>query len=301
MELQRQILLFFAGMHGAFLNFLVQVFTICGEETVLIALSVFIYWNISKQKGFSITMSLMGALNVMGIAKAIVRFPRPWVVIDGLETVRQHTATGYSFPSGHTTTAASAYTSIAIEFKKRWLSICCALMILLVAVSRMFLCVHWPMDVVGGLLIGCGMSFILNGRLNAVYQDKERCIRLTRWVGIIATAATVIIVVLRLTVNIDELAFDDLAVTLATTGGLSLGFMLERMHYDFKVNPGRWGRKILRYAIGMAVVLFIIVGLKAIFQALGIYNIATKSLRYFLVGFWGTVFPMIGKKFGLFD
>lgn len=75
MEIQKQLLLFMSGIHSGFLNLLVQVFTIFGEEFLLIAISVFIYWNINKKNGFVISMSLMNALSVMGIAKAIVDSP----------------------------------------------------------------------------------------------------------------------------------------------------------------------------------------------------------------------------------
>ena len=179
MEIQRQILLFFLGLHNGFLNTLGQVITMFGENFLLIAISVFIYWNIRKRDGFVIVMSLLNSLTVMGVAKAIVRFPRPWLVIDNLETVRQNTATGYSFPSGHTTGAASAYSSIAVSFRKRWLSVLCAVMILLVGLSRMYLCVHWPMDVVGGILIGCGVTFILGSLFGKLYDNKELSIRVS--------------------------------------------------------------------------------------------------------------------------
>ena len=154
MEIQKQILLFFASIQTPVLDAIVQFITMFGEEYITVAIITFMYWNISKKKGFTTCMCMLSAAQVMSLTKALVRFPRPWKVIEGLSSVRQSTATGYSFPSGHTSNAAATLSSVAVSFKKRWLSIACAVMIALVGLSRMYLCVHWPMDVACGLLIG---------------------------------------------------------------------------------------------------------------------------------------------------
>ncbi|MBQ7508438.1 MAG: phosphatase PAP2 family protein [Spirochaetales bacterium] len=301
MEVQKQILLFFSGLHTDFLNLLAQFITVFGEEFIIIATAVFIYWNISKKHGFVICMSLLNALTAMGVVKAIVRFPRPWTVIDGLDPVRQHTATGYSFPSGHTTCAASAYSAVAVSFRKRWLSVVCAAAILLVGLSRVFLCVHWPMDVLGGIVIGCGISLVCSSLFGRLFDDREKSIRVTKMLCILCTLATVVVSVLLVLGKIDDEAFNDLNITFAVYGGLALGYIIERKHCDFVIEEGRIGLKILRYAVGMAVVAVILFGLKAVFNALGIYNPATRALRYYLVGVWGCLFPLVGSKLKLFE
>lgn len=300
MEIQKQILLFFSSIHNNFLNTIVQGITIFGEQFVLIAIAVFIYWNIDKKKGYLISMSILNATTVMGIAKSIVRFPRPWNVIP-VQAVRQQTATGYSFPSGHTTGAASAYSAIAVQFKKRWLSICCAILILLVGLSRLYLCVHWPMDVVGGLLIGCGMTFIFSAAFGNLYDDKKKCCKIMLIVGLVTATASIVMAILLMLNKIDQTAFSDLTTALATYSGLAIGLSIERLVNDFSVQNVTWGKKIARYIVGMLVIAFIMVGLKPLLQALGIYNMLTRALRYFLVGFWACIFPIIGKKLRLFS
>ena len=301
MEIQKQILLFFSGIHNSFLNTLGIGITVFGENFILIAISVFIYWNVRKRDGFVMVMSLLNSLTIMGVAKAIIRFPRPWMVIDNLDTVRQNTATGYSFPSGHTTGAASAYSSIAVLFRKRWLSILCAVMILLVGLSRMYLCVHWPMDVVCGLLIGCGVTFLLGSLFGKLYDNKELSIRLMAILGVLFTIVYVVLAILLDAGKVDALAFEDLSITFATYGGLAIGFAIERKFCDYTIEKGMWGRKILRYFAGMTMVVVIMYGIKIIFNALGCYNMIIRALRYFLIGLWGGIYPLIGKKMHLFD
>lgn len=301
MELQKQILLFFAGLHNSFLNTVVQGITIMGEEYLLIALGVFILWNINKRKGFSVCMSLLTASTFMGVAKAIIRFPRPWTMIDDLDVVRKSTATGYSFPSGHTTNAASTYTALAMAFKKRWLSIVCAVLIALVGLSRMYLCVHWPMDVACGLLIGCGTSLLLFSWFGSLYNDKERSVRILLAMGIVATVLWIVVGALIVAQKIDETAFSDLNIVFALLSGVGFGYALERTRYDYEVEEGHWGRKVLRYAVGMAGILVILPGVKALLGAMGMYNAITRAFRYCLVGFWACgLYPLLGRKLKLF-
>ena len=215
MEIQRQILLFFSGIHNGFLNAVAQLFTIFGEEWILIAIAVLVYWNISKKKGFVYCMCLLNAMTVMDIVKIIVKYPRPWTVIEGLEPIRQHTATGYSFPSGHTTCSSAAYSSLAVGFRKKWLSILCAVLIAMVAVSRLYLCVHWPLDVFGGLVLGCGVTFIFASVFARLFDNRGKCISFMLRMGTIMTLAAVILVIIVMAGRADADMHADLTVTLA--------------------------------------------------------------------------------------
>lgn len=300
MEFQRQILLHMAGLHTTFQNHVAQFLTLFGEQFLLVAIAVFIYWNINRKKGFVIAMSLINALTAMGIIKAVVRFPRPWIIMEDIETIRLQTATGYSFPSGHTTGAASTFTSIAVTFRKRWLSIVCAVMITLTGLSRIYLCVHWPQDVIGGILIGCGLSFLLAGPFGRLYDNKEKSIRITLILGIITAVLFIVISILLSVDKIDAMAFEDLNITFSTYSGLAFGYALERKVFDFKAEEGSRKIKVLRYVIGLALMAGILFGMKELFIALGIYNPVTRAFRYFMVGFWGCAFPVVGKKFRLF-
>ena len=301
MDIQHQILLFLSGTHTGFQNHLVQFLTMFGEEVFLVAIAVFIYWNINKKNGFVICMSLMSSVAVTGIAKAIVRYPRPWHVIEGIDVIRKHTATGYSFPSGHTTSASSAFTAIALTFKKKWLSLVCALVIILVGLSRLYLCVHWPLDVAGGLIIGCGTTFLLCGVFASLYDDKERFTKVSVIIGCLTAVAAFALALIIFTNGEEaDLAFSDLCIGFATFSGMTFGCALERKRFDFEIQPGQWGKKILRFVLGLAVALAITSGLKVVFNSFGIGNPMTRAFRYMLFGFWGGTYPLIGKRIGLF-
>lgn len=66
-----------------------------------------------------------------------------------------------SFPSGHTANAATLALVFAVLFPHAWVRIVGALWILLMALSRTFLSVHWATDTIGGALLGAGVVLLL--------------------------------------------------------------------------------------------------------------------------------------------
>ena len=296
--MQASILRFLHRIATPFLDLLANGASFFGEETFVIAIVLLVFWNINKQKGFALYMNVLTSVLIMGILKAVVRAPRPFVVLEEIAGKRMETATGYSFPSGHTTTAASFYTSIALLLKKRICSIIAAIMIVLVGVSRLYLGVHWPNDVFAGLLIGVSISFLLYRWSLQLFEDRMRLVRFSIRYGLIATFVSLILSVLLNMELVDPVAFNDLMKTLALAGAGLLGFGFEEQIVRYRVEASLT-KKILRYLLGMGVVIAIIAS-KALFPP-SIYAISS-FIRYSLVGVWATVlFPITGKSLHLFD
>ena len=97
--------------------------------------------------------SLTGNIALNGAIKDYFKVERP-IGKFGLESMRVETATGYSFPSGHTQTATTFWTSLAVQLKNKWVYVLAAVMAIGAGISRLYLAVHWPMDVVVGLILG---------------------------------------------------------------------------------------------------------------------------------------------------
>ena len=129
----------------------------------LILIPAFIYWCTDKRIGlYSLSSyALSSVLNV--VIKLTACVYRPWIrdsrIIPAGDSVR--TATGYSFPSGHTTNAVSIYGCLAISTwkKHRLISVMCVFLILLTAFSRNYLGVHTPQDVIVAVLLGSAVIF----------------------------------------------------------------------------------------------------------------------------------------------
>ena len=105
-----------------------------------------------------------------GIIKPCVARPRPCDVNTAIQLLISH-PTDYSFPSGHT---AASFTAVAALYfsgdKKIWKA--AIVLGILIAFSRMYLYVHYPTDILGGILVGIFSGFI--GSKIVTYMMKKR-------------------------------------------------------------------------------------------------------------------------------
>ncbi|WP_206425782.1 phosphatase PAP2 family protein [Corynebacterium choanae] len=92
------------------------------------------------------------------LLKDVIGRHRPPVVF------RLTSETNFSFPSGHATAAAALMTAIVVYvwltyrlWQTLWIGLLGLAVTVFVAVSRMYLGVHWITDVIAGSLIGCGV------------------------------------------------------------------------------------------------------------------------------------------------
>ena len=143
--MQLDIMLFFQSIGSSFLDAVANAFSFFGEEVSMILIITLIYWCISKRKGFVILFNMLSAMTVMNTLKAIFRVPRPFQKYPELiKGQRVETATGYSFPSGHSTGSAVFYSSLALFFKKLWIMIPCIILLIGIPLSRLYLGVPSP-------------------------------------------------------------------------------------------------------------------------------------------------------------
>ena len=119
----------------------------------LILIPVFLYWFWDKRKGLYALVSYYFCMVVTPITKLTACVYRPWIresrILPAGDAIT--TATGYSFPSGHTTTCGPLAGGLAVtawkDGRARWLSPIFVLWVLLTGFSRNYLGVHTPQDV----------------------------------------------------------------------------------------------------------------------------------------------------------
>lgn len=109
------------------------------------------------QKGIVSGASLLLALSITTGFKFIIRRARPFTQYSDIK--QEAKAGGFSFPSGHTTAAFATAASLSLAFPKWYVIGPSFLWASTVAYSRMCLGVHFPSDVLGGIIIGVGSSF----------------------------------------------------------------------------------------------------------------------------------------------
>ena len=143
------------------LNWLFKFISLFAEKGLfLILLSIFLML-FKKTRKFGICMFGAigaGAILTNFILKDMVARPRPYMsgileYKDWWQYAGMVTESDFSFPSGHTTAMTAAMMSlvyIAKTKKKYW----CILFIFLMGISRNYLMVHYPTDVIGGMISG---------------------------------------------------------------------------------------------------------------------------------------------------
>ncbi|HUV91615.1 MAG TPA: phosphatase PAP2 family protein [Anaerolineales bacterium] len=148
------VMLFIHSYSQPWLNSLMVLITQSGGWVTAVVFLGLVYWLRrcgAASWAWGAAISFLGAISLNGILKIIFSRPRPGV-FSPLTAV--HT---YSFPSGHTVAAVSLYGFIAFALwrsgHKPW-AILAGGWVLLIALSRVYLGVHYPSDVLGGIAFG---------------------------------------------------------------------------------------------------------------------------------------------------
>lgn len=305
MEFQLDILMYLQSIRNELLTSIFTFFTVCTEVPVITVLTGILYWCINKKAGQRTLFALCGSLNINAGVKNFVKMPRP-IGTEGLESLRVETATGYSFPSGHTQTATTFWTSMIYLFRKSWIYIVGLFMILGAGISRLYLGVHWPMDVIVGWVFGIALSILFIKLFDYIDDSKNYYIL----VGLMLIFGIFTYFV----------GGEDLYKMFGLYTGFALGYMVEDTYINFSTEneirrknifaktPSRnegLGKKILRFIVGIISLLAVYLLLNYIEDILivgkaeEIINII-KYLKYTFVVFWGMAgAPALFKLFRL--
>lgn len=248
--MELDFLRYLEGMRTEMLTKLFEFITMLGEEMILVLLIVIIYFVKDKKLGSRILLIAVASGCFNCVVKNIVKRPRPFTV-GGITPARVETATGYSFPSGHTQSFAAWSTAFWIKFKKSWLGIFAVTGTVLVAFSRMFLGVHYPTDVLVGALLGIGIAFLMSYIYEKVNNDKKL---------FMALCLCLLPFAIFYLVKPDP-EYESFFKLYAMLPGFLLGMMVEERYAPLQFDVKNW-KKILRVVIGLACALAIKEGLR---------------------------------------
>lgn len=176
---------------GGFLTDFLNKMTFLGELNTAIVLMAILYWCVSKELGTYLLMGWSGNRLVNGMLKVTFCAYRPWIRDPRILPYGNSmtTATGYSFPSGHTMNAAAVYGGITVrKDMPAALRVMTAIMVVLVAFSRNFLGVHTPQDVLVGAAAGMLVMWLVWRMMQWLQAHPEKD-RLVVLIGLLLAAA----------------------------------------------------------------------------------------------------------------
>ena len=297
--MQLTFLLFLQRLSGPWFYRLAVLFSAFGELILPAFILFIIYWNLSKKKAFAALGALIGALLPANLLKAALRCPRPFQAHPALISPRLlSSATGYSFPSGHATTASSVYPSLALSFRKTWLKVLALALVIGISLSRLYLGVHWPVDVMAGTLLGLASAVALTGLMGRLWDDKDVFPALTRTAGSVSLFLSVVLSMLVDGGSVDFTAWGDLCTLFAMAGSTLLGMEAERKFARFDETEGSPGKKTLRTVIGLSSTVLV----AYVFQQLPLPHKASTFVTIAMTMYWATfLYPLAGIKLRLFS
>jgi len=139
------------------LDIAMRLFSLGGFELFWFLVPLFIWWGKPKQQriGSNLFLLLQYCLLICAVLKLIYMEPRP---VHTNQNIVHKQSTGdkeYSFPSGHSFATTICWTFLCFAFKwQTVLHIACAFLVVFTAFSRVYFGVHFPHDVIAGIILG---------------------------------------------------------------------------------------------------------------------------------------------------
>lgn len=244
------------------------------QEAVYILILPLVYWLYDKRFArYLVSVFLLGYW-ANTVLKELFQTLRPspaQVRVLGAET-----GTGYAFPSGHAMGPLMFWGAVAQEIRRPSFTAVTGLLIFLIGLSRLYMGLHWPLDVAGGWAIGL-LLLLLLAATRRVWTGEG--------IGFLLQLTAAVLVPLGMVALAAGALQGELSKDIMVTGGAYLGFwvgaVLEEYLVGFDPRRGGWGLQTIKVCLGLALVLAVKEGGKLLFPADGWGDFG----RYAAVGF----------------
>ncbi len=236
------------SVSGKFFTSAAQFFTMLGEEYLVIVILGLTYWCFNKDLGRKVSLALSGTMIFCTLVKGLTLRRKPYMDNPTIKCLRpphpdgdiMSTAIqGFSMPSLHASMSVAVYGTIAYRIKKLLFTVLAILLPLFIGVSRIYLGVHYPTDILLGWILGAVMVFVLGAVENRFgYKTAFICVLLIGSAGFFYCR--------------DNEFWSSWGLTL----GLLLAFIYEEKFVRFEPAK-KWWSYIVRPALGVLVFVLV--------------------------------------------
>lgn len=301
-----EYLLWLQNIRSDVLNTVLMTVTDFITSPVMYLAMAILYWCFNKRAAYYIAMNISFGSMVNQLLKNTFCVYRPWIKNPDIKPVPEafESATGYSFPSGHTQIASSEFLSVAVWQKNRkWLVGVCVFMTLLVMFTRNYLGVHTLQDVFASLSVSVVVLFVTKKILDWADGKKNRDLAVF-FTGMAVCSAFLIFTTVKpypkdftpdgkLLVDPKEMITDCYAAAGCVYGFL-IGWICERRFVNFRTDVSKKS-KIIRSVVGSVILLIIATVVKDALEGLHMW---WGELAFFAVAFIYILFlfPLIFNR-----
>ena len=300
-----------SAMQGAapWARSVMQSLSFAGTEYFYFLVMPAVLWCVDSGIGVRAGLLLVTSAGLNDALKVAFGLPRPYWISGEVTALSGETSFG--LPSGHAQNGVVLWGRLAAWARRWWFVFAAALVAFAVSLSRVFLGVHFPMDVLAGWAIGLGLLALALTLEEPLRRSLAR-LRIWAQLGLVLLASTVMVGLGALSLKvtearpfpaswaenaatarpaddpIDPRSLDPFVARGGAFFGLGGGAVLLASWGRFRARSSL-ARSTARYAIGALGVLIVFLGLRAVFPA-GEDWIGSlfRGLRYAALGFWIT-------------
>jgi membrane-associated phospholipid phosphatase len=251
--------------------------TFLGDLEFFLVFMPLIYWCLDRRMGARLLVLFLVSAYANAIAKVVADQPRPFQYDPRVKPLVH--ADGGGLPSGHTQGAMVVWGYLAFQIRSTKFWIIAGFLMVAIPVSRLYLGVHFPTDLLGGYFLGA----LLLALYFRFAPKVETWLIAKGFIWQISMA--VILPVLLFWVSPQGSPY-----ALSACGAL-MGFLpgiaLERRWIRFCAE-GSFLKRSMRFVVGLIVLLGIWLGLRFAFTGLEPLSLF-RSVRYACVGLWGAL------------
>ncbi|MFW9929652.1 MAG: phosphatase PAP2 family protein [Candidatus Thorarchaeota archaeon] len=277
------------------------IISLLGSAYFYITVLALIYWTVSKKTGLRLFYLLFITSYINILIKGIFGIIRPYQAYPN-EIKPIVTEPGYSFPSSHAQTAGTFWGYVGSSYKSNsYVIILSIIIISLISISRVYLGVHYPSDVIVGIVIG--LIVLVVSLYSLPWIEKYFSLKSDKFIIfsalIISIGFVVMFVLVVVITNHDIKVADPGDFSGAIFGGV-LGIIIERKYINFPIKEVTNFQKFMRLFFGY-LIISLGLPLKDIFDYVFItgYSIVLSNYILFaLLAFATTAFvPWVFMKF----
>ncbi|MFD1673644.1 phosphatase PAP2 family protein [Alicyclobacillus fodiniaquatilis] len=150
---QYELIIWIQSFHNPWLDKIAILLSYLGTESCYMLVLPILFLAINRRYGLRLAYVFMTSMFFNAWLKAGLHIARP-MGVPGIRSVYTSSATGLSMPSGHAQGTITFFVALSRWLKKPWVLWLGTLLVVGISLSRIYLGLHWPVDVLIGWLLG---------------------------------------------------------------------------------------------------------------------------------------------------